>query len=87
MYILALDQGTTSSRSIVFDREGRVLSVRQNEHRQIYPRSGWVEHDPWEIWRSQMETAVDALVWTETVLSPLLLVMKPRLVTAMKRGV
>ena len=60
-YILALDQGTTSSRSIIFDREGTVVSVGQKEYKQIYPQSGWVEHDPTEIWRSQMETAVEAL--------------------------
>jgi len=60
-YILALDQGTTSSRSIIFDREGTVVSVGQKEYKQIYPQSGWVEHDPAEIWRSQMETAVEAL--------------------------
>ncbi|MEO6050520.1 MAG: glycerol kinase GlpK [Pyrinomonadaceae bacterium] len=60
-YILALDQGTTSSRSIVFDREARVVAVVQKEYRQIYPQSGWVEHDPNEIWQSQIETAVEAL--------------------------
>jgi glycerol kinase len=60
-YILALDQGTTSSRSIIFDHEGNVLSVGQREYRQIYPQSGWVEHDPNEIWSSQCETAVEAI--------------------------
>ncbi|MEZ5428715.1 MAG: glycerol kinase GlpK [Pyrinomonadaceae bacterium] len=60
-YILALDQGTTSSRAIVFDREGRPVSVAQKEYRQIFPRSGWVEHDPQEIWESQVETAVGVL--------------------------
>src|SRR5438445_6069639 len=60
-YILALDQGTTSSRSIVFNREGSVVSVGQKEYRQIYPQSGWVEHDPREIWQSQIETALEAL--------------------------
>lgn len=60
-YILALDQGTTSSRSIIFDREGRVVSLGQKEYRQIYPTSGWVEHDPHEIGRSQIETAIEAL--------------------------
>ncbi|MEP6788099.1 MAG: glycerol kinase GlpK [Acidobacteriota bacterium] len=60
-YILALDQGTTSSRSIIFDGDGSVVSVGQREYRQIYPQSGWVEHDPQEIWQSQIETAVDTL--------------------------
>lgn len=60
-YILALDQGTTSSRSIVFDHDGAVVSVAQKELTQIYPKSGWVEHDPREIERSQIETAAEAL--------------------------
>jgi glycerol kinase len=60
-YILALDQGTTSSRAIVFDRDGRVVAMAQRELGQIYPRPGWVEHDPYELWQSQMETAVEAL--------------------------
>jgi glycerol kinase len=50
-YIGAIDQGTTSSRFIVFDRAGRIVSTAQREHEQIYPRPGWVEHDPEEIWR------------------------------------
>jgi len=52
-YILALDQGTTSSRAIAFDREGRPLAVSQKEFTQIFPKPGWVEHDPEEIWSSQ----------------------------------
>lgn len=60
-FILALDQGTTSSRSIIFDHGGNVVSVGQREYRQIYPQSGWVEHDPNEIWTSQIETAAEAL--------------------------
>ncbi|MBX7053312.1 MAG: glycerol kinase GlpK [Pyrinomonadaceae bacterium] len=60
-YILALDQGTTSSRAIVFDHGGNAVSVGQREFTQIYPQSGWVEHDPEEIWTSQIETAVEAL--------------------------
>jgi glycerol kinase len=51
-YIGAIDQGTTSTRFIVFDRAGRIVSSAQKEHEQIYPRPGWVEHDPEEIWRS-----------------------------------
>ncbi|MEP7211696.1 MAG: glycerol kinase GlpK [Acidobacteriota bacterium] len=60
-YILALDQSTTSSRAIVFDRESRVISVSQNEFTQIYPQPGWVEHDPEEIWRTQVQAAADAM--------------------------
>ncbi len=60
-YILALDQGTTSSRSLVFDAAGKTLSSAQKEFQQIYPRAGWVEHDPQEIWKTQLETAQQAL--------------------------
>ena len=60
-YILALDQGTTSSRSIVFDHKSGAVSVGQKELPQIYPQSGWVEHDPQQIWQTQIETAVEAL--------------------------
>ncbi|MCG1043251.1 glycerol kinase GlpK [Mycetohabitans sp. B8] len=61
-YILALDQGTTSSRAIVFDHGGRVVSVSQKEFRQIYPQPGWVEHDPREIWSTQAGVAAEAVV-------------------------
>jgi glycerol kinase len=61
-YILALDQGTTSSRAIVFDRGGAVRSVAQREFRQFFPRPGWVEHDPEEIWKTQAAVAMEALV-------------------------
>ena len=60
-YLLALDQGTSSSRSIVFDVEGRVVAMAQKELTQHYPQPGWVEHDPMEIWRSQLSTAQEAL--------------------------
>ena len=60
-YLLALDQGTSSSRSIVFDRDGRTVAVAQRELRQIYPQPGWVEHDPLEIWNDQLATAREAL--------------------------
>src|SRR5919106_836142 len=60
-YILALDQGTTSSRAIVFDHDGAVRAVAQKEFTQIFPRAGWVEHDPQEIWASQIGVAVEAL--------------------------
>ncbi|MCO7219427.1 glycerol kinase GlpK [Klenkia sp. PcliD-1-E] len=59
--VLAVDQGTTSTRSIVFDRGGRLVSVRQREHRQFFPRPGWVEHDPMEIWANTQRTAAQAL--------------------------
>src|SRR5690606_2691541 len=60
-YILAIDQGTTSSRAIVFDHSGAVVSVGQKEHRQILPRAGWVEHDAAEIWRGVREVIGQAL--------------------------
>ncbi len=60
-YLLALDQGTSSSRSIVFDAAGRIVSMAQREFRQIFPQPGWVEHDPVEIWRTQLATAREAL--------------------------
>ncbi|MDP2824623.1 MAG: glycerol kinase GlpK [Sulfuritalea sp.] len=60
-YLLALDQGTSSSRSIVFDTQGRIVTMAQCEFRQIFPQPGWVEHDPREIWTSQLETAQEAL--------------------------
>jgi len=60
-YILALDQGTTSSRAIVFDRAGRVAAAAQQEFRQLYPQPGWVEHDPLEIWESQLAVAGKAI--------------------------
>lgn len=60
-YLLALDQGTSSSRSIVFDRAGRVVTMAQREFRQIYPQPGWVEHDPHDLWTTQLETAREAL--------------------------
>lgn len=60
-YLLALDQGTSSSRAIVFDRYGNSISVAQQEFKQHYPQSGWVEHDPMEIWHSQLHTAQQAL--------------------------
>src|SRR5690554_1970110 len=56
-YILALDQGTTSSRAIVFDHAGQIVAVAQQEFPQIYPRPGWVEHDPEGIWESQLAVA------------------------------
>ena len=60
-YLLALDQGTSSSRSIVFDASGQALSMAQQELPQIYPQPGWVEHDPMVIWQTQLATAREAL--------------------------
>jgi len=60
-YVLALDQGTTSSRAVLYDREGKIRGLAQREFAQIYPRAGWVEHDPEEIWASQISVAVEAL--------------------------
>jgi len=60
-YLLALDQGTSSSRSIIFDRDGSIIAMAQQELPQIYPQPGWVEHDPMAIWRTQLATAVDVL--------------------------
>ncbi|HUW69744.1 MAG TPA: glycerol kinase GlpK [bacterium] len=60
-YILALDQGTTSSRAIVFNETGVVIGIKQIPFNQIYPKPGWVEHDPFEIWQSQYDAAVGAI--------------------------
>src|SRR5436190_2992128 len=60
-FILALDQGTTSSRAIIFDHSGAIRATAQKEFRQIFPQSGWVEHDPREIWSSQLEVARGAI--------------------------
>src|SRR6187399_3382735 len=61
MYILALDQGTTSSRAMVFDRAGQLISIAQQEFEQILPKPGWVEHDPEVIWTTQLEMAREAI--------------------------
>ncbi len=61
-YLLALDQGTTSSRAIIFDSAGRICALDQREFRQHFPQAGWVEHDAEEIWQSQIEVAVGALL-------------------------
>ncbi|HEY4287817.1 MAG TPA: glycerol kinase GlpK [Puia sp.] len=60
-FILSLDQGTTSSRAIVFDRRGNPVAIAQKEFSQIFPRPGWVEHDPFEIWSTQLAVAVEAV--------------------------
>lgn len=60
-YILSLDQGTSSSRAIVFDHDGEIKAVAQQEFRQIFPQSGWVEHHPQEIWTSQASVIAGAI--------------------------
>src|SRR5437764_7355910 len=60
-FILALDQGTTSSRAIVFDHAGKIRAVAQREVAQIYPKPGWVEHDPMEIWATQSRVMAEVL--------------------------
>jgi glycerol kinase len=60
-YIGAIDQGTTSTRFIVFDRNGRIAASAQKEHEQIFPKPGWVEHDPEEIWRRTTEVIEEAV--------------------------
>ena len=60
-YVGAIDQGTTSTRFIVFDRSGETITSAQMEHRQIYPQPGWVEHDPLEIWRNTQSVMAEAL--------------------------
>lgn len=61
-YIAAIDQGTTSTRCIIFDKQGNIVSVGQKEHRQIYPKPGWVEHDPNEIWKNTLEVIAQARI-------------------------
>ena len=65
MYLMALDQGTTSSRCILFDKGGNIKSVAQKEFTQIFPQPGWVEHDPMEIWSSQISVAAEAMAKIE----------------------
>ena len=60
-YIMALDQGTTSSRCILFNKKGLIVSSAQKEFTQIYPKAGWVEHDPMEIWSTQISVATEAM--------------------------
>ncbi len=61
-YIMALDQGTTSSRAIIFDKDGRIVSLVQREFPQIFPKEGWVEHDPMAIWSTQIAACTEALM-------------------------
>ncbi len=68
-YIVALDQGTTSSRAIVFDHEQNIVAVGQKEFKQIYPQPGWVEHDPMEIWATQYGVLQEALIKADITLA------------------
>ena len=61
MYVMAIDQGTTSTRAIIFDHSGRSIASGQKEHEQIFPRAGWVEHDPKEVWANTREVVGQAL--------------------------
>lgn len=61
-YIMALDQGTTSSRCVIYDNKGRICSMQQKEFEQIYPKAGWIEHNPVEIWSLQLAVAMEAMV-------------------------
>src|ERR1700690_2546813 len=70
-HLLALDQGTSSSRSIVFDAQGRIVALAQREFRQIFPKPGWVEHDPREIWTTQLATAREALAKSGLAADPI----------------
>ncbi len=73
-YVAAIDQGTASSRCLVFDRSARIVSVAQKEHHHIYPRPGWVEHDPEEIWRNVVEVVESALSGPQPSVSDLVAV-------------
>ena len=64
-YVLAIDQGTTSSRAILFDHDGAIVAVDQKEHAQILPRAGWVEHDATEIWRNTRDVVGGVLADAE----------------------
>ncbi|MDZ7694908.1 MAG: FGGY family carbohydrate kinase [Balneolaceae bacterium] len=64
-YILSLDQGTTSSRAILFDKHGSIISIAQKEYEQHFPRPGWVEHNPEDIWSSQIEVASEVIANAE----------------------
>ena len=69
-YIGAIDQGTTSTRFIVFDRSGRTVAVSQKEHEQIYPKPGWVEHNAEEIWRNTRAVIAEAMVNNRRRITP-----------------
>ena len=60
-YLLGIDQGTTSTRAVIFSEQGKIVSVAQQEFKQYYPQDGWVEHDPEEIWQTTLNTCRDAI--------------------------
>ena len=60
-YVLSLDQGTTSSRAVLFEHDGKIAGIAQHEYKQIYPDTGWVEHDPMDILTTQLNSAVEVL--------------------------
>jgi glycerol kinase len=68
-YVLSLDQGTTSSRAIIFNHSGEIVSIAQKEFKQIYPHAGWVEHNPMEIWSTQLSVAAEAIVKADLLAS------------------
>ncbi len=68
-YVAAIDQGTTSTRCMIFSHDGRVVSVDQKEHEQIFPKAGWVEHDPEEVWRNTREVAAGAVAKADLPIS------------------
>ena len=68
-YVAAIDQGTTSTRCMIFDHSGRVVAVNQKEHRQLFPKAGWVEHDPLEIWNNVRQVCAGALASADLVSS------------------
>ncbi|MEV4319342.1 glycerol kinase GlpK [Actinocrispum sp. NPDC049592] len=68
-YVAAIDQGTTSTRCMIFSHDGRVVSVDQKEHEQIFPKAGWVEHDPEEVWRNTREVAAGAVAKADLSIS------------------
>jgi len=73
-YVAAIDQGTTSTRCMIFDHSGRVVSVDQKEHEQIFPKAGWVEHDPMEVWQNTRQVAAGALAKADLTTSDIVAV-------------
>ena len=71
-YVAAIDQGTTSTRCMLFDHDGKIVSVAQQEHRQIFPEPGWVEHDALEIWQRTQNVIRDALAQSRADAAPAL---------------
>ncbi len=66
-FVAAIDQGTTSTRCMIFNHEGRVVAVDQKEHEQIFPKAGWVEHDPIEIWENTRSVTAGALAHADLI--------------------